>query len=76
MERIWPQVNSRVNYPIKRVLITMEEEEVIDMSDPCTVCHLLQLTLLLSVWKDLLPHGIVTQFQVHNTVYIMLYNHF
>ena len=30
-ERIWPEVNSHINYPIKRVLVRMEAEEIIDM---------------------------------------------
>lgn len=30
-ERIWPQFNSHVNYPIKSVLVQMEAEELIDM---------------------------------------------
>ena len=30
-ERIWPEVNSRINYPIKAVLVRMEMEELIDM---------------------------------------------
>ena len=34
VERIWPQVNSRVNYPIKRILIQMNENQLIDMTDP------------------------------------------
>ena len=32
VERIWPEVNQRVNYPIKRKLIDMEENNDIDMS--------------------------------------------
>jgi hypothetical protein len=31
-ERIWPEINSRINYPIKRVLIQLEATGVIDMS--------------------------------------------
>ena len=30
-ERIWPEVNIRINYPVKSVLVMMENEEVIDM---------------------------------------------
>ena len=35
-ERIWPELNQRVNYPIKRILITMENEEEINMGDEVT----------------------------------------
>lgn len=35
-ERLWVEVNSRVNYPVKRVLVQMEEDEVIDMTDGIT----------------------------------------
>ena len=35
-ERIWPEINSRINYPIKRVLVSMEEQEEIDMNDDLT----------------------------------------
>ena len=31
VERIWPEVNSRVKYPIKAVLISMEEDDIINM---------------------------------------------
>ena len=30
-ERLWPEVNARINYPVKTVLVVMEEEEVINM---------------------------------------------
>ena len=36
VERIWPEVNHRVNYPIKRKLIEMEENNEIDMTCSCT----------------------------------------
>ena len=32
VERIWPHINSRVNYPIKRILLWMEEHGHIDMT--------------------------------------------
>ena len=36
-ERIWPEINSRVNYPIKSVLVRMEAEELIDMRNKFSV---------------------------------------
>lgn len=35
-ERLWPEVNAKVNYPIKRVLVRMEEARQIDMEDNIT----------------------------------------
>ena len=32
VERIWPHINSRVNYPLKRILFWMEEQGHIDMA--------------------------------------------
>ena len=55
VERLWPQVNSRVNYPIKWILVKMEEDEVIDILDPVTlfVCLSLLSTRQQLEWKDL-----------------------
>jgi hypothetical protein len=33
VERVWPEVNARVNYPIKRILIDLEEKGVLDMAN-------------------------------------------
>jgi hypothetical protein len=33
VERMWPEVNQRVNYPVKRVLIEMEARDEIDMTN-------------------------------------------
>ena len=33
VERIWPEVNARINYPVKAVLVLMEDEEVISMNN-------------------------------------------
>ena len=33
IERVWPEVNARVNYPIKRVLVELEEKGILDMSN-------------------------------------------
>ena len=37
-ERIWPEINCRVNYPVKRTLIEMKNNEEIDMSDEIKFC--------------------------------------
>ena len=34
IERYWPELNSRVNYPVKRTLISIIEENDYSMSDP------------------------------------------
>ena len=33
VERMWPEINQRINYPITRVLVEMEGNEEIDMTD-------------------------------------------
>lgn len=33
IERIWPEVNARVNYPIKRILVELEENGSIDIDN-------------------------------------------
>lgn len=33
IERVWPEVNSRINYPIKRVLAELEEKGMLDISN-------------------------------------------
>ena len=35
-ERIWPEINQRVNYPLKQVLIDMENNEELNMGDEVT----------------------------------------
>ena len=35
-ERLWVEVNRRVNYPVKEILVTMEGDEEIDMTDELT----------------------------------------
>ena len=55
VERLCPQVNSRVSYPIKWILVKMEEDEVIDILDPVTlfVCLSSLSTRQQLEWKDL-----------------------
>ena len=33
IERIWPEVNSRINYPINNIFVDLEEREVFDLTD-------------------------------------------
>ena len=35
-ERHWVEVNSRVNFPLKRALISMQQRNIIDMDCPVT----------------------------------------
>jgi hypothetical protein len=36
VERLWPEINRRVNYPIKEILVDMEASSVINMQDETT----------------------------------------
>ncbi len=61
LERIWVEVNNRVNYPIKRVLIDMLEKGEFSLDDPLH-CHCVSwfsinvanvgLSLFISSWND------------------------
>ena len=33
IERMWPEINQRINYPVKRILVLMESRDEIDMTN-------------------------------------------
>ena len=48
IERIWVEVNNRLNYPIKVVFTAMENSDEIDMTDGITKFCVSQLGLALA----------------------------
>ncbi|KAK9963850.1 hypothetical protein ABG768_007011 [Culter alburnus] len=50
VERIWPEVNNRVNYPLKTALLQLVDQEEIDMNNSL-VRHCIGLTRLVESWN-------------------------
>ena len=36
VERMWPEVNQQINYPVKRILVQMEGSDELDMTNSIT----------------------------------------
>ena len=47
-ERLWPEVNARINYPVKRILVRMEESQQIDMTDGITKFSVSWVTIVVT----------------------------
>lgn len=47
-ERLWPEENSRVNYPLKKALCIIKEQEIFDMEDPVVSFAVSWLTINVS----------------------------
>ena len=45
VERIWPEINQRLNYPVKRVLTRMERNDELDMTNTTTKFCISWLTI-------------------------------
>ena len=69
MERIWVEINARVNYPIKACLVALEEHGDIDMDCPhqkfCTSWFTIRVatvgtTVAIQSWNEHRIPGIVS----------------
>ncbi|XP_020900484.1 uncharacterized protein LOC110239119 isoform X2 [Exaiptasia diaphana] len=47
-ERMWPEENQRVNYPLKRALCLLLEQDMVNMEDPLTVFAVSWVTIHVS----------------------------
>lgn len=77
-ERLWPEENSRVNYPLKKALCIIKEQEIFNMEDPMASFAVSWLTINVSKVgsENLLILGTITEFQVSGGISCQKVMHF
>jgi hypothetical protein len=81
IERIWPEVNQRVNYPIKRALVQLVDSDLVNMdndvvkfcmSNLCVLLAELGMKQFVESWNCHRIPGIM--FMIHETVFLIIFN--
>lgn len=76
-ERLWPEENARVNYPLKRALNFIKEQEIFNMEDPLVsfavswvILHVMSVKW---VQRTLSTLGTSLNFLNHDYVFVVTY---
>lgn len=72
IERRWPEINNRVNYPLKEALVQLVDQELIDMDCSltrycvsnlsCQLCHL-GISRVVEAWNNHMISGMLNNVQ-------------